>query len=90
VRLFSLSLFALFLVACDGPCEVLAERICSCEPNVTEEAGCLEQVRAEMERFVPSDAETKSCDALLDADGCTCEAIEAEQFHLCGLSVRGE
>jgi len=90
VRLLSLSpLLALLLSSCNGPCESLAERICSCSPNATEEAGCIEQVRAEMERFSPSMAEEANCDALLDEEtGCTCEAIEAEQFERCGLSKR--
>ena len=88
MRLLSLSpLFALLLASCNGPCETLAEKICSCEPNVTEEAGCIEQVRSEMERFVPSDPEEQICSDLLD--GCDCEAIEAEEFHKCGLSKGG-
>jgi hypothetical protein len=88
VRLLSLSpLLALLLASCNGPCESLAERICSCEPNAIEEAACVEQVRAEMENLVPSGLEEETCDALLD--GCTCEAIEAEQFDRCGISKGG-
>ena len=88
VRLLFLSpLVALSLASCNGPCESLAEKICSCEPNSTEEAGCIEQVRSEMNRITPSASQEEMCDSLLD--GCDCEALEREDFAACGLSKRG-
>jgi hypothetical protein len=88
VRLLSLSLpLALALCACDGPCESLAKRICSCEPNQSEEQGCLQEVRAAMERFAPSVQEEMTCSELLD--GCTCEKLENEEFSACGISKGG-
>ena len=87
VHLLSLSpLLALLIASCSGPCESLAERICSCEPNSIEESGCLEQVRSEMDRVTPTAGQEELCDSLLD--GCDCEALEREDFAACGLSKK--
>ena len=96
MRRLSLSLGALLasvaISSCNGPCESLAERICSCEPNSTEEAGCLEQVRSEMDRLAPTEGQNAACEALLDVPedegGCSCDALEMEDFAACGLSKR--
>jgi hypothetical protein len=88
VRLLCLSpLLALAISSCSGPCETLAERICSCEPNSIAESACVEQVRSAMEQNAPTTADEEVCDSLLD--GCTCEALEAEEFEKCGLSKGG-
>lgn len=91
MRLLSLSpVLALLVQSCNGPCQSLAERICSCEPNQAEEQGCLLEVSAAMGRVAPTIAEEEACEAILDdPDGCTCEALEREDFEACGLS-RGE
>lgn len=79
-------LAAATLVACDGPCESLAEKICSCEPNEVEKRGCLEQVRVAMQRAATT-AETNACSEALDT--CDCEVLEREEYRLCGLSKEG-
>ena len=85
LAILSLGLSA-FLFACDGPCESLADRICSCEPNNTEERGCLEQVKSTMALpgSAPTTAELERCEVLLDT--CDCEALEREDYQACGLT----
>lgn len=72
---------------CNGPCESLAERICSCEPNSLEERGCIEEVRTAMGTYSPTPAEMEACEAALDT--CDCEALEREDLAACGLSKGG-
>ncbi len=85
MRLLSLSpLLALAFYACNGPCESLADKICSCRPNQSEEQGCLQDVKTAMSHFSPTTSEDEFCDQKLDT--CDCEALEAEQYDLCGLT----
>lgn len=82
-----LGLVMLAGVGCNGPCESLAERICSCEPNNLEEQGCIEEVRITMGLYSPTPAELDACSAALDT--CDCEALEREDLAACGLSKGG-
>ena len=75
--------FAGLATGCDGPCQVLAERICNCEPNQTETQSCQLKVQIRGD-FPVSTREAEQCSALLDQ--CTCEALEREDYHLCGIS----
>jgi len=67
---------------CDGPCQALSERICSCEPNRTEEQACLLKVQIRGDTPV-SMAEEARCSELLDA--CSCEALADEDYLACGI-----
>src|SRR5262245_10702336 len=58
-------------LACNGPCEDLANKICDCEANSTAKDACLEQVRSAMQNRTVTDDENNACDAVVD--GCTCE-----------------
>lgn len=85
-----LTLLALVVVAlaagtsaCTGPCETLANQICDCRPNRTEQDQCKQQVIAGRGQTVTSD-EDSVCDALLDS--CTCEALERNDLAACGLA----
>lgn len=76
-------LLALGLFGCDGPCRNLAEQICSCEPNRTEEDACLLKVQLRADTPV-SPAEADRCAQLLPL--CTCDALVAENYAVCGIS----
>lgn len=78
VLLLSLSAFA-----CDGPCTNLAEQICSCEPNRTEEDACLLKVQIRSDTPV-SQSEADRCAELLPL--CTCDDLVAENYAVCGIS----
>lgn len=83
-RLSALALlFSTFAFACDGPCKNLAEYVCSCEPNRTEENACLLKIRLRADTPV-SQAEADRCDELLPE--CTCNALENQDYAACGLS----
>lgn len=77
-------LFALALAAsgCDGPCRTLSERICSCEPNRTEEQACILKVQIRGNEPV-SMAEEARCSELLDS--CNCKALADGDYLACGL-----
>jgi hypothetical protein len=60
-RLALLSLLALAAACGDGPCQELGERICSCQPGMTEDA-CTSQVEAQLE---DSDLTDGTCERLL-------------------------
>lgn len=68
---------------CEGPCDSLAEKICSCELNSSLEQSCLLRVQRVSDREV-SIAEEERCELYLDT--CTCEAIDREDFGQCGIT----
>lgn len=70
------------LAGCDGPCQTLAERICSCEPNSTEEQSCLLKVQIRGDTPLTTEEEMR-CSELLDA--CSCEALADEDYLACGI-----
>lgn len=70
--------------ACKGPCEELADRICECELSASSQNQCNEQVRDAMQLRDVSAAEEAVCEAKLE--GCTCEALEADDLAACGLA----
>ncbi len=74
---------AAFTTGCQGPCDSLAEKICSCEINANEEQSCLLRMQIVGDRIVTTE-EAERCDTLMD--NCTCEALEREDFAACGLS----
>lgn len=73
------------LHGCSGNCESLAEKICSCRPNRTEENTCLEQIKAGSGLEVTTEQE-QICSELLDT--CTCDALERDDLAACGLAPR--
>lgn len=70
--------------ACDGPCRTLAERICACEFNASEQAACLLEIDSNGNVRMPTAEEDEACMVFLDS--CTCEALAAENFAACGLT----
>lgn len=78
----ALAVSALGLIGCDGPCRSLAERVCSCEPNNTEQQTCLLKVQIRGDTPV-SMAEEARCSELLDS--CSCEALADEDYLACGI-----
>ena len=74
------------LAGCNGPCQTLADRICACEPNRTEEQSC--QLTVQMRSNLPvSQAEAQVCSDLLDT--CDCDALAREDYAACGLANPG-
>lgn len=74
---------AVGLLGCDPPCQSLAQEICNCEPNRTEQDVCFRklQIRGDL----PTNPEEEmACSALLET--CTCEALAREDLAACGLS----
>ena len=56
----------LLAMSCAGPCEQLSQQICACEPNINQEAACLDEVQVNDERD------------LSEADELRCEGIDSE------------
>lgn len=85
--LLSLSSVLLFAnLACQGPCRTLAERICSCEPNVRAEQSCIQEINqaGQQANRMPGTEEDAVCSELLDS--CDCAALQRQDFAACGLS----
>lgn len=72
--------------ACSGPCETLAEKICSCEINGTQEQSCLLRMQRVGDRVVSTE-EAERCSNLLDT--CDCDALDREDYAACGLTNEG-
>ncbi len=76
-------IFTFGATGCDGPCNSLAERICSCEINGSQEQSCLLRIQRAGERET-STAEAERCSNLLDT--CDCQALDREDYAACGLT----
>lgn len=70
------------LAGCEAPCQALARSICECEPNRSLQLSCRQQVDAAKDRVV-TEEEQEICERLLE--GCTCEALDRDDFAACGL-----
>jgi hypothetical protein len=69
MRRLALASLVVLAAACgDSPCQDLGERICSCQPGMSEDA-CTSQVEAQLEDASISDG---TCEQILDA--CTAPA----------------
>jgi hypothetical protein len=64
------------LAACSTPCRELGDRLCRCAPAGTTRDTCERQVKQELDRLDPSDAQDDLCEAKLD----TCEAPDGAEF----------
>lgn len=73
----------LFSSGCQGPCQELADKICECEPNANMEDSCKYNVDS-FTSADPNDTEEELCERFLDT--CSCDALNTENFGLCGLT----
>ncbi len=85
--LAELFLGALFWAGCSSPCRDLAERICSCEPNRTEEQACTLRLDGQSTRNVTA-ADEERCATFLEV--CDCPALDRGDLAACGLVQTGE
>ncbi|MBI4817978.1 MAG: hypothetical protein HY791_17080 [Deltaproteobacteria bacterium] len=69
---------------CQSSCESLADTICGCLPNRSEESACAEATKASANARELTDADLAACEAKLDS--CTCEALAYEDYAACGLT----
>ncbi len=83
---FLLASAALAATGCQGPCESLAEKICSCEINGSQEQSCLLRMQRVGDRDV-STTEAERCSNLLDT--CDCDALDREDYAACGITNEG-
>ena len=84
--LILLSAFTIF--SCDDPCEVLAKRVCDCEPSVLARRQCrAERIDVLSRQVSPSDEQLSFCTAALDT--CTCEALDENMTEACGFTNDG-
>lgn len=74
------------MTGCDGPCQDLAEKICSCEPNTPRERSCLVTVDTAVRD--PLDSDSARCEELLKT--CSCAALDRGDFAACGLTLDGD
>ncbi|MEM1025516.1 MAG: hypothetical protein AAF627_13770 [Myxococcota bacterium] len=72
------------LIACDGPCRTLNERICGCETTTLERNACLDLLDLNARNRTVTVEEEEQCEALLET--CTCAALDQNQPELCGIS----
>ncbi len=85
---FGVLILVLGLAAgCGSACEDLANQICKCQPTRTKEARCKSYISAAAQNFDLTDAEEAQCQDILDEHSCTCEALAAGSFSLCGLAA---
>lgn len=87
------ALAALALAGCGSPCEDLGDRLCRCAPAGTTRDTCERQVKDELDRLSPSDAQQDFCGgrlALCEAPSGAdfCEWLETPCGRVsCGLAV---
>lgn len=82
----ALTIFALTLAAC-SPCKKLAEQICECEKTQSAQNNCKKNLDLRAQHKAFSKAEDKNrCQAILDSESCTCDALRARQYKKCGLT----
>ena len=86
----TLLLTLLGLSACGDPCKTLAEKVCRCEVDLSEQNACLKKVDAQAsQRNKDSNAKAEQagrerCAALIDT--CTCDGLRDGNLQSCGLS----
>lgn len=73
--------------ACQEPCQALAERICTCAPDLGARQGCRQERILAQRTLVPTPEEQDICVAALET--CTCVALDENRFDLCGFTRAG-
>ncbi|MBI2378803.1 MAG: hypothetical protein HYV07_32715 [Deltaproteobacteria bacterium] len=80
--------FATILVAsgagCQNACEALADEICGCGLNRSEQNACLEATKASESSRALSERDLAACESKLDT--CSCEALASNDPDACGLT----
>lgn len=76
------------LTGCTDPCVELAQRICNCEPTVTDRRNCAaDRITNQQGTIVISDDDRSICTAALDT--CTCAALDQNNLAACGFTPAG-
>ena len=73
-------------VACGSACGDLANKICGCQPTRAKEEACKISIDTAKQNLDISSAEEDACQAILDSGDCTCQALQAGDQAVCGLS----
>ncbi len=72
--------------ACQDPCVALAERVCNCEPTLTDRRTCtIDRITNQQGRIETSDADKAFCSDKLDT--CTCAALDENNLDACGFAA---
>ncbi len=82
------ALICTFIVlnACADPCRQVAEQVCACEVDQSRERSCLNEVGAASEAHEASEADLQTCQRIVEANSCTCEALALGRMQACGLA----
>lgn len=69
---------------CKGPCQQLADAICSCKPNQTEQEACIQAVNTASQNNPVTPADEGLCRQAQKT--CTCDALADGTVEKCGLA----
>jgi len=78
---------SILITGCGSACKDLANKVCDCQPTRSKKERCEIAINAAARNMDLSDEEEDRCQAILDSDRCTCQALETGDFSACGLSV---
>jgi hypothetical protein len=72
---------------CTNACIQLANRICSCQPDVVSQSNCQQLAQNAEAQYSVRDQDEKFCQAQLDSNACDCNKLDTpEGRQNCGLS----
>lgn len=72
------------LAGCGNNCESLANLICNCLPNTSEQNACKQQIATASSQRSVTHAEDQYCGKLLQT--CTCDALDRGDLVACGYA----
>jgi len=74
---------------CGDNCQVLADQICRCEPDLRAREACrLDYQTQQQNQPAPSPAQLEACTSALET--CTCDALDQNRTDLCGYARADE
>src|SRR3954468_469640 len=74
-------------MGCQDPCVTLAERICNCEATADERRACIaNRITNQQSSVEVSDADREFCQQIVDANTCTCAALDENNLAACGFA----
>ena len=90
LRFGLIAALSLLALSCKSECRQLAESLCNCSLNSTDQANCLQAAGTAEGANPPSDADNARCMELLpqpDGGGCDCRLIDTPEGKIrCGLA----
>lgn len=79
-------IFVLAFGACADPCRQVAELVCACEPDQSQERSCLAEVETARQAHPASESDLQACEQIIESNQCDCDALALGRIESCGLA----